>query len=126
MLASICDEDVWTGVLQCSSAGAAWRERMLPLRVCTWRTRGGCAGRVRAARVGAVRVSAPARRRLRFDNERPHIDFPLTPIASRPQNATVGRCRTMSTQVTESRYKSTVKTKARKTNNHASFGGSLL
>ena len=39
---------------------------------------------------------------------------------------TVGRCRTMSTQVTESRYKSTVKTKARKTNNHASFGGSLL
>ena len=32
----------------------------------------------------------------------------------------------MSTQVTESRYKSTVKTKARKTNNHASFGGSLL
>ena len=41
-------------------------------------------------------------------------------------NATVGRCRTMSTQVTESRYKSTVKTKARKTNNHASFGGSLL
>ena len=41
-------------------------------------------------------------------------------------NATVGRCRTMSTQVTESRYKSTVKTKARKTNNQASFGGSLL
>jgi len=40
--------------------------------------------------------------------------------------ATVGRIRTMSTQVTESRYKSTVKTKARKTNNHASFGGSLL
>ena len=40
--------------------------------------------------------------------------------------ATVGRCRTMSTQVTESRYKSTVKTKARKTNNQASFGGSLL
>ena len=40
--------------------------------------------------------------------------------------ATVGRIRTMSTQVTESRYKSTVKTKARKTNNQASFGGSLL
>jgi len=40
--------------------------------------------------------------------------------------AMVGRIRTMSTQVTESRYKSTVKTKARKTNNQASFGGSLL
>jgi hypothetical protein len=40
--------------------------------------------------------------------------------------ATVGRCRTMSTQVTESRYQSTFKTKARKTNNQASFGGSLL
>ena len=33
--------------------------------------------------------------------------------------AMVGRIRTMSTQVTESRYKSTVKTKARKTNNQA-------
>jgi len=32
----------------------------------------------------------------------------------------------MSTQVTEGRYKSAVKTKARKTNNQASFGGSLL
>jgi hypothetical protein len=41
--------------------------------------------RPRASRVGAVRDAAPARRRLRFDNERPHIDFPLTPIASRPQ-----------------------------------------
>ncbi len=42
--------------------------------------------------------------------------------------AMVGRIRTMSesTQVTELRYKSTVKTKARKTNNQASFGGSLL
>ena len=40
--------------------------------------------------------------------------------------ATVGRIRTMSTQVTEGRYKSAVKTKARKTNNQASFGGSLL
>ena len=37
--------------------------------------------------------------------------------------ATVGRIRTMSTQVTESRYKSSVKTKARKTNNQASFCG---
>ena len=34
--------------------------------------------------------------------------------------------RSRSTQVTESRYKSTVKTKAHKTNNQASFGGSLL
>ena len=44
--------------------------------------------------------------------------------------ATVGRIRTimMSTQVTDSegRYKSAVKTKARKTNNQDSFGGSLL
>ena len=40
--------------------------------------------------------------------------------------ATVGRIRTMSTQVTEGRYKSAVKTKARKTNNQASFGGSFL
>jgi len=39
---------------------------------------------------------------------------------------TVGRCRTMSTQPTECRMKSAVKTKARKTNNQASFGGSLL
>jgi hypothetical protein len=38
--------------------------------------------------------------------------------------AMVGRIRTMSTQMTESWYKSTVKTKARK--NQASFGGSLL
>ena len=85
MLASTGDEDVWTGVLQCGLAGAARRERMLPLRVCTWRTRGGGAGRVRAACVGAVRFAAPARRRLLLDNERPYIDFPLTPIASRPQ-----------------------------------------
>ena len=40
--------------------------------------------------------------------------------------ATVGRIRTASTQVTETRMKSAVKTKARKTNNQASFGGSLL
>ena len=40
--------------------------------------------------------------------------------------ATVGHILTMSTQVTESRYKSSVKTKARKTNNQASFSGSLL
>ena len=40
--------------------------------------------------------------------------------------AAVGRIQTISTQVTESRYKSSVKTKARKTNNQASFCGSLL
>ena len=40
--------------------------------------------------------------------------------------ATVGRIQTISTQVTESRYKSSVKTKAHKTNNQALFGGSLL
>jgi len=56
-----------------------------------------------------------------FCTEKPHS---MTHWAD--NYATVGRCRTMSTQVTESRYKSTVKTKARKTNNHASFGGSLL
>ena len=39
---------------------------------------------------------------------------------------TVGRCRTGSTQVTETRMKSAVKTKAKNTNNQASFGMSLL
>jgi hypothetical protein len=40
--------------------------------------------------------------------------------------ATVGRIRIISTTVTETRMKSAVKTKAKKTNNQASFGGSLL
>jgi len=40
--------------------------------------------------------------------------------------ATVGRIRTISKQKTEGRYRSTVKTKAQKTNNQALFGGSLL
>ena len=39
---------------------------------------------------------------------------------------TVGRIRIISTCVTESRMKSAVKTQARKTNNQASFGGSIL
>ena len=39
---------------------------------------------------------------------------------------TVGRIRIISTCVTESRMKSAVKTPARKTNNQASFGGSIL
>jgi hypothetical protein len=39
---------------------------------------------------------------------------------------TVGRPRTISANVTESRMKTVVKTKARKTNNQASFGGSIL
>ena len=39
---------------------------------------------------------------------------------------TVGRCRTISANVTESRMKTAVKTKARKTNNQASLGGSIL
>ena len=39
---------------------------------------------------------------------------------------TVGRPRTISTNVTESRMKTAVKTKAKKTNNQASFGGSIL
>ncbi len=40
--------------------------------------------------------------------------------------ATVGRIRIISTTVTETRMKSAVKTKAKKTNNQALFGGSLL
>ena len=39
---------------------------------------------------------------------------------------TVGRPRTISTNVTEGRMKTAVKTKAKKTNNQASFGGSIL
>ena len=39
---------------------------------------------------------------------------------------TVGRIRTISANVTESRMKTAVKTKARKTNNQASFCGSIL
>ncbi len=39
---------------------------------------------------------------------------------------TVGRPRTISTNVTKSRMKTAVKTKAKKTNNQASFGGSIL
>ncbi len=39
---------------------------------------------------------------------------------------TVGRCRTISANVTESRMKTAVKTKARKINNQASFGSSIL
>ena len=38
----------------------------------------------------------------------------------------MGRCRTISTNVTESRMKTAVKTKAKKTNNQASVGGSIL
>jgi hypothetical protein len=40
--------------------------------------------------------------------------------------ATVGRIRIISTSVTETRMKSAVKIPSRKTNNQASFGGSLL
>ena len=39
---------------------------------------------------------------------------------------TVGRPRTISTNVTEGRMNTAVKTKAKKTNNQASFGGSIL
>ena len=38
----------------------------------------------------------------------------------------MGRPSTISTNVTESRMKTAVKTKAKKTNNQASFGGSIL
>jgi hypothetical protein len=40
--------------------------------------------------------------------------------------ATVGRICIMSTSVTETRMRSAVKIPARKTNNQASFGGSIL
>jgi hypothetical protein len=40
--------------------------------------------------------------------------------------AAVGRVRIISTSVTESQMKTAVKTPSRKTNNQASFGGSLL
>jgi hypothetical protein len=40
--------------------------------------------------------------------------------------ATVGRIRSISTTMTEAKIKSAVKTEAHKTNNQASFGGSLL
>ncbi len=48
--------------------------------------------------------------------------------AGKPCYETVGRIRIISTCVTESRMKSAVKTPARnlKTNNQASFGGSIL
>ena len=39
---------------------------------------------------------------------------------------TVGRIRIISACVTESRMKTAIKTPARKTNNQASFGGSIL
>ena len=38
----------------------------------------------------------------------------------------MGQCRTISTNVTESRMKTAVKTKAKKINNQASVGGSIL
>ena len=59
-----------------------------------------------------------------FCCEKPHSMTHWAPWAD--NYATMGRIRTMSTQVTESLYKSSVKTKARKTNKQASFGCSLL
>ena len=60
-------------------------------------------------------------RRSLFCTEKPHS---MTHWAD--NYYTVGRCRTASTQVTETRMKSAVKTKAKNTNNQASFGMSLL
>ncbi len=56
-----------------------------------------------------------------FCTEKPHS---MTHWANNYE--TVGRIRIISTSVTESRMKSAVKTPSRKTNNQASFGGSLL
>ena len=56
-----------------------------------------------------------------FCTEKPHS---MTHWAD--NYATVGRIRIISTTVTETRMKTAVKTPARKTNNQASFGGSLL
>ena len=64
---------------------------------------------------------AGGRQRSVFCTEKPHS---MTHWADNYH--TVGRIRTASTQVTETRMKSAVKTKARKTNNQASFGMSLL
>ena len=56
-----------------------------------------------------------------FCTEKPHS---MTHWAD--NYAAVGRIRIISTSVTESRMKTAVKTPPRKTNNQASFGGSLL
>ena len=56
-----------------------------------------------------------------FCTEKPHS---MTHWAD--NYSTVGRIRIISTSVTESRMKTAVKTPSRKTNNQASFGGSLL
>ena len=59
--------------------------------------------------------------RLFWCTEKPHS---MVHWAS--NRRTVGRPRTISTNVTESRMKTAVKTKAKKTNNQASFGGSII
>ena len=56
-----------------------------------------------------------------FCTEKPHS---MTHWAD--NYATVGRIRIISTSVTETRMKSAIKIPSRKTNNQASFGGSLL
>ena len=56
-----------------------------------------------------------------FCTEKPHS---MTHWADNYE--TVGRTRIISTTVTETRMKTAVKTPSRKTNNQASFGGSLL
>ncbi len=73
-----------------------------------------------------MRGDAAARRRdgtfrLLYCTEMPHS---ITHWAD--NYATVGRIRVISTSVAETRMKTAVKTPAWKTNNQASFGGSLL
>ncbi len=59
--------------------------------------------------------------RLYWCTEKPH-----SMVHRASTYRTVGKCSTISTNVTESRMKTVVKTKSRKTNNQASFGGSIL
>ena len=62
-------------------------------------------------------------RRLYWCTEKPHS---MVHWATQSNRRDVGRCRTISANVTESRMKTAIKTQARKTNNQASFGGSIL
>jgi hypothetical protein len=65
--------------------------------------------------------SADGTLRLYWFTEKPHS---MVHWASNYR--TMGRCNTISANVTESRMKKAVKTKARNSNNQASVGGSIL
>jgi hypothetical protein len=70
---------------------------------------------------GVRRADGTLQVRLYWCTEKPHS---MVHWASNYR--TVGRCRTISANITESRMKTAVKTKARKTNNQGSSGGSIL